>query len=42
MVAAYGTVEGVEEALGSRLSSQALAHVMATVARRETDEKVKD
>lgn len=30
----YETVEGVEEALGSRLSSQALAHVMATIARR--------
>lgn len=37
MVRAYSTVEGVEAALGSRLSSQALAHVMATIARRAKD-----
>lgn len=40
MVTAYETVEGVEEALGSRLSSQALAHVMATIARRAKDAEV--
>jgi ABC-type cobalamin/Fe3+-siderophores transport system ATPase subunit len=37
MVTAYSTVEGVESALGSRLSSQALAHVMATIAKRARD-----
>jgi hypothetical protein len=37
MVTAYSTVEGVEAALGSRLSSQALAHVMGTIARRAKD-----
>lgn len=42
MVAAFETVERVEEALGSRLSSQALAHVMAMIARRTRDDKVED
>ena len=39
MVRAYQTVGGIEEALGSGLSSQALAHVMATIARRKRAEK---
>lgn len=39
MVHAYQTVEGVEEALGSSLSSQALAHVVATIARKTRAEK---
>jgi len=42
MVDAFETVEGVEQALGSRLSSQALAHVMATIARRARDAEVED
>lgn len=42
MVTAYKTVEGVEEVLGSRLSSQALAHVMATIARRSKDAEAGD
>ncbi|MFZ2996361.1 MULTISPECIES: AAA family ATPase [Sphingobium] len=42
MVTTYETVEGVEEALGSRLSSQALAHVMATIVRRAKEDKVHD
>ncbi|PZX11308.1 putative AbiEii toxin of type IV toxin-antitoxin system [Palleronia aestuarii] len=42
MVREYQTVEEVEEALGSCLSSQALAHVMATISRRTRAEKAKD
>jgi hypothetical protein len=37
LVENYDTIEDVEEALGSRLSSQALAHVMATIARHAKD-----
>jgi ABC-type cobalamin/Fe3+-siderophores transport system ATPase subunit len=37
MVRALGTVEAIEEELGSPLSSQALAHVVAAIARRKAD-----
>lgn len=42
MVSAHLTVEGVEKALGSNLSSQALAHVMATIAQRNRRKKAED
>lgn len=41
MIDDYENVDGVEEALGARLSSQALAHVMATIARRARDSEAK-
>lgn len=38
MVRRYRTLEGVEEAMGGQLSSQATAHIVAALARFEEDE----